>query len=99
LLGAVVQVALDAAAGGISGGHDPCREAVRAARASALAMAVAASSVNPASRASVPAGSGSARDPTIMTPHNRPSTLTGTPTTARTPNSRAASARGPEALA
>ena len=65
------------------------REAVRAAWASALAIAVAASSVNPASRASVPAGSGPARDPTIMTPHSRPSTLTGTPTPARRPNSRA----------
>jgi hypothetical protein len=32
-----------------------------------------------------------------MMPHSRPSTLTGTPTTARRPNSRTASAIGPEA--
>ena len=62
------------------------REAVSAARASALAMAVATSSVNPASRASVSAGSGSSLAETaVMTPHSRPSTLTGAPTVARMP--------------
>ena len=50
-------------------------------------------SVNPASRASVPAGSSSRVHSTKMPPHSRPSTLTGTPTGlrgSRTP--RAASA-------
>src|SRR5215469_14799393 len=70
------------------------REAVRAAWAAALAIAVAASSVNPASRVSVPAGSGPARDPTTMTPQRRPSTLTGTPTAAPMPYLRPASATG-----
>ncbi|HEX3360445.1 MAG TPA: hypothetical protein VHS74_05570, partial [Solirubrobacterales bacterium] len=52
-------------------------------RAWALAIAVAARSVNPASRASVSAGSGSLVDATIMTPHRRPSTLMGAPADAR----------------
>jgi hypothetical protein len=64
------------------------REAVSAACASALAIAVAANSVKAASRPSVPAGSGPSGDDTIMTPHRRPSTLTGTPTAARVPLSR-----------
>ena len=49
-------------------------------RAWALAIAVATSSVNPASRASVSAGSDCSRaDARLMTPHSRPSTLIGTP--------------------
>jgi hypothetical protein len=69
-------------------------------RAWAFAIAVAASSVNPASRSSVPAGSGSSRVcSTTITPHSRPSTLTGTLTDARNPNSRAALPVGPDALA
>src|SRR3954453_18545385 len=60
-------------------------------------MAVAASSVNPVSRASVPAGSGSSSvDDTTIAPHRRPPTLTGTPTAARTPSSPATSQSGPE---
>ena len=74
------------------------RNAVTSARASAFATAVAASSVNPASRASVPAGSGARLDAMLTMPHSRPSTLTGTPTTVRTPSSsRAGSATGPVA--
>jgi hypothetical protein len=73
------------------------REAVRAAWASALARAVAASSVKAVSRSSVLAGSGPCVEPTVMTPHRPPSTVTGTPTAARTPNSRAGSAVGPVA--
>ena len=66
-------------------------------RAWAFAIAVAASSVNPASRASVSVGSGCSRvDTRTITPHRRPSTLTGAPTAARTPNSRATSAAAPE---
>ncbi len=68
-----------------------------AAWASALAIAVAASSVNRASRASVSAGSGARLDTTLTRPHSRPSTVTGTPTTARAPSSRARSATGPVA--
>ena len=57
--------------------------------------AVAASSVNPASRASVPAGSGARLDAMLTMPHSRPSTLAGTPTAVRTPSSsRAGSATG-----
>jgi hypothetical protein len=72
------------------------REAASAAWASALARAVATSSVKPASRASVSAGSGSSRlDSTIMTPHSRPSTLIAAPTPERKPQSVARSAAGP----
>ncbi len=49
-------------------------------RACALAIAVAAISVKPASRASVLASRGSCLDPTIMAPQSIPSTLIGTPT-------------------
>ena len=76
------------------------REAVSAAWASALAMAVATSSVNPASRASVSAGSGSSLAATaVIAPHSRPSTLTGAPTDARTPHAWARSAAGPRVSA
>jgi hypothetical protein len=86
LLGAVVQIAFDAASAATT---IRAREAVSAAWASALAIAVPMSSVKPASRASVSAGSGSCRvDATNMTPHGRPSTLIGTPTDARMPDSR-----------
>ena len=69
-------------------------------RACALAIEVATSSVNPASRASVSDGSGcSCPDATAMTPHSRPSTLIGTPTAERSLQPRAASATGPEASA
>ena len=66
----------------------------------ALAIAVAASSVNPASRTSVSAGSGRSRvDARLIRPHSRPSTLIGTPIAARMPNSRANSATAPETSA
>jgi hypothetical protein len=61
-----------------------------------LAIAVAASSVNAASRSSALAGSGPPVDDIIMTPRRRPSTLTGTPTVARAPVSRAIFATSPE---
>ena len=62
-------------------------------RACALAIAVPTSSVNPASRASVPAGSCSSQvDIALMSPHSRPSTLIGAPTDERMPRSRATSA-------
>ena len=69
-------------------------------RACALAIAVATSSVNPASRSSV-SGDGSVWlvDPTMMTPHSRPSTPIGTPTIERNPDSRARSAAAPKAPA
>jgi len=57
-------------------------------RACALATAVATSSVNPASCASVSAGSSSSWvNATTMTPHSRPSMLIGTPTDERSPQS------------
>src|SRR6266702_920407 len=57
------------------------REASSSARPSALAIAVARSWVNFASRSSRSAGSGSAsRVPTAMTPQRARSTTTGTPT-------------------
>ena len=67
-------------------------------RACALAIAVATSWVNPDSRASVSVGSdlSGAADPTVTTPHSRPSTVMGTATAERKPHSRAASAIGPE---
>ena len=69
-------------------------------RACALAIAVATSSVKAASRSSVFAGIGrSCPDATAMTPHNRPSTLIGTPTAERSRQLRAASATIPEASA
>ena len=72
------------------------REAVSAALASALAIAVATSSVNPASRASVFSGSlSSCVEYTFMRPHSWPSTLIGTPTAERTPAATAAAAAGP----
>ena len=59
-------------------------------RACALAIAVATSSVNPASRCSIPAGSPPSRtDPTVMTPHSRPPTLIGAPAEERAPVPRA----------
>ena len=74
------------------------REAVSSAWLSALAMAVATSSVKSASRASVSGRQRSSpgRD-TVTAPHNRPSTLIGTPTTERMSNGRTRSAIGPEA--
>jgi hypothetical protein len=60
-------------------------------------MAVATSSVNAASRASVSAGSGcSPTDEATMTPQSRPSTLIGTPTDEWRPHCRTMSATDPE---
>ena len=75
------------------------REAVISARLSAFAIAVAKSSVNCARRVSVSAGSrGSNRiEPTVITPHRRPSTTIGVPTVERKPLLRAAIPTGPEA--
>ena len=70
-----------------------CSSASRAssARLSALAIAVATSSVKEARRPSVPAGSSSwPLNATTMQPHTRPSALTGTPTDERSPQSREA---------
>ena len=53
------------------------REAVSWARLSALAIAVATSSVKPAMRCSVSAGSRPCRAPTAIAPHRRPSTTIG----------------------
>ena len=69
-----------------------CSSATRrsSTRACALAIAVATSSVNPASRCSVPAGSPSSwTDPTVITPHSRPPTLIGAPAEERAPDPRA----------
>ena len=69
-------------------------------RACAFAIAVAASSVKLASRASVPRRQRLLpRGRHDMTPHSRPSTLIGTPTDARRPSWRATSVAGPEAPA
>ena len=73
-------------------------DAVSSARDSALAMAVAASSVNSPMRNSVPTGMGlvtTTEAPTI-TPHSRSSTMIGLPALDRTPISHSRSARGPE---
>ena len=86
LLRAVVQVALDAAPGLSAVATMRAREVVSSACVSALAIAVATSSVNPASRVSASAGSGSAdMDTATTTPHSRPSTLIGTPADERRP--------------
>jgi hypothetical protein len=67
------------------------REAATSACDSALAIAVATSSVKPASRFSVSDASSSLWvNATTMEPHTRPSTLTGTPTDVRSPQSLAA---------
>ena len=56
------------------------REAISSARAVAFETAVATSSVNRVSRASVSAGSGvDGVEPTPIIPHSRPSTVIGTP--------------------
>ena len=59
LLRAVVQVALDSPPGRVGGGDDPSARASSSARLSVFAIAVATSSVNPASRPSVSGGTGS----------------------------------------
>jgi hypothetical protein len=77
-----------------------CSSATRASAAwlSALAIAVATSSVNEARRASASAGSGSSRvEPAPIVPHVRPSTTTGVAITERTPILRARSASEPVA--
>ena len=73
------------------------RDAVSAVWASALARAVPTSSVNAASRASMPIGSGSsAVEAATMTPHKRAPTLMGAPTPDRNPRTRTGSDTGPE---
>lgn len=59
----------------------------RCEQLSAFAIAIATSSVNDASRASAPVGSGFSadREPTTMRPHRLPSTMTGVPAAERTP--------------
>ena len=99
LLDAVVQVPLDPAARLVRGGDDPGPGGGHLGLRLGIGDPVATSSVNPASRASVPSGSGSLADATARTPHRRPSTLIGTPTAAPRPISWAMSAAGPEALA
>jgi hypothetical protein len=79
-----VQVTFDATAGGIGGSHNPHRDAISAARASALAIAVASSSANPSNRSSVSGGS-SCREDTPMTPHSFASAPIGAPAAERTP--------------
>ncbi len=64
---------------------------------SALAIAVATSSVNSPSRDSVPTGIGSGDvDDATITPHSRPSTRIGHPALERTPMARSCSTRAPE---
>lgn len=72
------------------------REAVSAVWASALAIAVATSSVNLAICASVSGGKGSSRSlEAAITPHNQPATTIGQPTEARIPTARASCAIAP----
>jgi hypothetical protein len=90
LLGAVVQVALDARA----------REALSSERLSALATAVATSSVNSAICDSVSTGNGaSPLHEAAITPQRRPPTTIGQPIDERIPSARASCASGPEACA
>ena len=64
-----------------------------------FAIAVATSSVNEVSRASVSAGSGSSRvDPARIAPHRLPSTRIGDPTAERMPISRMTAPSAPEEL-
>src|SRR5260221_398058 len=60
-------------------------------------MAVVTSSMKPVSHPSVSAGNGSAVDAPAIWPHSRPPSVTGAPTTDRTPARRTQSATGPEA--
>ena len=79
-----------------------CSSASRAreARLSAFAIAVATSSVNEASRASVSAGSSCSRvEPAAITPHRPPSTMIGVATAEWTPICRAVIPTGPETSA
>ncbi len=72
------------------------REASSSPRVCALAIAVATSSVKPASRASVSGGGGSSPvDATPMTPHGRPSTVIGAATAEPMPCSRATAYMSP----
>ena len=65
------------------------RDAVSSPCASALAIAVATSSVKSASRASVSGRDGSSpRDSTVIAPHSRPSTVIGAATAAQMPSAR-----------
>ena len=61
------------------------RDPASSARASALAIAAAASSAKSVRRASVSAGSG-VEEPASSTPHSRPSTTIGAPTAEWTPS-------------
>ena len=71
------------------------REAVSCAWASALATAVATSSVKLASCSSVFAGSVAPRDAATITPHSRPSTSIGAPTAECMPAASAAAGAAP----
>ena len=74
------------------------REAASSARFSALAIAVATSSVNSVSRSSVSSGKvRSLVEATTITPQRRSSTMTGAPAAERQSRSRARVATGPEA--
>ena len=100
LLGAVVQVAFDAAAGGIGGGHDPRPGGGQGGLGFGVGDRGGGQFGEPGQpRPSVPARSASRVEATNMTPHSRPPTLTGTPTPARRPCSRESSAAGPKAPA
>jgi hypothetical protein len=77
---------------------EACSSATRCSswRASALATAVATSSVNLAIWASVSSGNGSSRlVEAATTPHSRPPTTIGQPTEARIPSARASVAIAP----
>ena len=79
LLGAVVQIALDAPAASSAAVTMRARDAVSWARLSALAIAVARSSVNSAMRPSIPSGTVPALSSGDVTPQRRPSTTIGAP--------------------
>jgi hypothetical protein len=88
-----MEIPLDAAPG-----TTRAREAVRAERLSAFAIAVATSLVKSAICDSVSGGNGDSRlDDAAITPHSRPPTTIGQPTDERIPSARASSAIGPEA--
>ena len=75
------------------------REASSSARASAFKTAVAISSAKLATRSSLPLGKLPSVRPTISAPHTSPSTITGAPTSVRTPRSRSSAASSPSTWA
>ncbi len=100
LLGAVVQVALDAAAGGIGGGHDPRARGGQRRLGFGVGDRGASQLGEPGQpRFCARWQRRSARDATNMTPHSRPSTLTGAPTAARRPDPAGERGVWPEASA